>query len=177
MKMLTALYRSPDIQALAKAKRLPDHKGIIKDNEHTVDIPCSKGRIFCVLDQVLEDDSCQDIKTSKSPWTEEKVHEGAQHLWYPYVAIKKGWVTYKEDALGKYVLFRYIVVTTTVNPQVQVISIKVREHSINEFERAFDLRLGKINLYTKMQDFPHTAGPHCRWCPYQKLCPAWQTPT
>jgi hypothetical protein len=163
--MLHALYKYPKVQELPALREITG-----KASEHCIDIPCRQGRLYGFIDMILEDNSLNDIKTSKSAFTAAKRDEQRQHLFYVYGALKMGWLEPNKFPYK----FRYIVVTTAAAPLVQVLTFNVTEKALQEFEEDFGLRLTKIELSFDTGLFPHNPGAHCRFCPFKNVCPAHQ---
>lgn len=158
-RMLRALFNSQEIAGLSNAKAF----------QVKIDVPCGQTRLFGYLDMHLEDDSIIDLKTSGKPWDDAKFNASEQHIAYPFGMIRMGMIPKKFP-----IIFKYVIVTTTVNPQVQILTAKISEEALVKYERKFNDRLEKIKLETELNMFPTNRGSHCHYCPYRNLCPAWK---
>lgn len=155
--MLDAMYSHPEIQALPTSFSFtPEQK--VKASYGNQDL-------FGVIDMGLTDGSVNDFKTSKKKWTEQKVRENSQHLAYTWLA--------RQTKLSPATTFRYIVVTTTGNPFVQVITVKVTDEYIESFLEQCRETTGYIDLDL----FYPVPNRFCDWCPYKNICPAFTPPT
>ncbi len=155
--MLQAMYQHPDIQQLPTTFSFPP--------EQKVKYEYGNGTLFGVIDMGLTDGSVNDFKTSGKKWTEQKVRENFQHLSYTWLA--------RMTKLSPATVFRYIVVTTTPNPFVQVITI----HVTQEYIDAYIKQAQEITGYIDLDLFYPTPGRHCNYCPYKNVCPAFTQPT
>lgn len=145
-----------------RVKKLPAHRTI----QQKIDVPCGKIRLLGYMDMLHTDNSITDIKTSKSLWTNQKLSETQQHIAYPYGAMKAGFIPNTFP-----VLFRYLIVTTGLMAKVQIIEVLITEEDFVRYERGFIERANRISL----EVFPPKKTYECNWCPYKRICPAWQT--
>lgn len=154
--MLKALYNHPKIKELPKMK-------LIHGKTCEKKVICSVGGKSSVgyIDIVIPDVAPIDIKTSARKWDAGRVKESIQHLDYTYALRKEGMHFDK---------FIYIVVTTGKNPFVQFIEVDITDEALQKFEDEFVDTVEQIELDL----FMPTPDSHCNWCPYRKVCPAYQ---
>jgi hypothetical protein len=162
----------PNIEAMMKA--LFTHQAIIdfpkaKAFQVKIDVPCGQTRLFGFLDIHQEDNVIIDVKTAGKPWDDKKIAGTEQHIAYPFGMLRAGRIPPVFP-----IIFKFVIVTTSVNPQVQIITFKLSEDALKKYERKFDERLTKIKLEMELGMFPANRGVHCNWCPYKNMCPAWR---
>lgn len=152
-KMLEAMYAHHEIEKLPRTFSF--------EPEQKVSHSYGDQELFGVIDMGLTDDSVNDFKTSSKKWTEQKVRENFQHIAYTWLA--------RMTKLSTAKTFRYIVVTTTPNPFVQVITVNVSDEYIESYLEQARATTGLIDL----DMFYPIAGRHCYYCPYKNICPAF----
>lgn len=153
-KMLYALFTSTEVLSLPAAAGF----------QEKIDVACGSSRLLGYMDMRHVDNSITDIKTSKKQWDEKKLLGTEQHIAYPYGAVKMGLI---QPVFP--IVFRYVITTTGSDPVVQVIELKITETDFTEYEKRFSQRIKKIQL----DIFPTKRSYECSWCPYKKICPAW----
>lgn len=153
-KMLYSLFTSIDVLSLPAAAGF----------QEKIDVVCGGGRLLGYMDMRHIDNSITDIKTSKKQWDEKKLSETEQHIAYPYGAVRMGLL---QPIFP--IVFRYVITTTTENPSVQVLELSITESDFLAYEKRFSERIKKIEL----EIFPTKRSYECNWCPYKKICPAW----
>lgn len=158
-RMLHALFRHEEVMQMPSARAF----------QVKIDVPCGQTRLYGFLDLHLMDDSIVDLKTSGKPWDDAKFNASEQHIAYPFGMVRAGMIPRKFP-----IIFKYLIVTTTANPQVQIITVKISEDALIKYERKFDERIEKIKLESELDMFPTNRGTHCHYCPYRNLCPAWK---
>lgn len=158
--MLKALFTSKNAQDIVNTK--------IKHRQFKVDCPCGDTKLLGFIDQIMEDDSVIDVKTSKSLWTEDKVKETEQHLAYPYGVWKMGLITTFP------IIFKYLIVTTSDHPQVQILTYKVSKEALLKYEQKFMERSERMKMQIELDVFPTNKAYHCGYCPFRSICPAHQ---
>jgi len=158
-KMLEAMYANEDVQSLDKNKLVEG-----ENSEYKMSVQCGSQELMGYID-ILYPDIIIDLKTASSKWDNEKVKGALQHFAYTYGARKLGVSTAKE--------FWYVVVGSKGNPFVQVFKIKISEEVLQKFEEDFSRTITKIELDIFTPTPSEGYKPPCCWCPYKKVCPAF----
>lgn len=158
--MLRAMYMHPEVAALPHPKLVEGENCEFKLEADLGGENRMLGYVDVLLDEV---EYAIDFKTSSRPWDEKKILENFQHLSYPLGLRLIGRSKVKK--------FLYIVVTTKGRPQCQVITLDVSDEVCEAYRRRHFDAVKRISLDLFM---PTPTRQECGWCPYKKLCPAWQ---
>jgi putative RecB family exonuclease len=126
------------------------------------DLPDLVARIDVVW-QTDESTHLMDLKTSRSRWSETKVHESAdQLLLYQLLASRL--------APDQELQLHFGVITKAKSPAVQLLNVP---HDEERASKVVDLMLPVWNAMKAGVDFASPSPMSCSTCPFQSRCPAY----
>lgn len=132
--------------------------------EYKLEFACGTSRVFGFVDLILPNGIAMDLKTAGRKWTQEKLAEANQHGIYTLGLRRQ-----KLCIVEKFYYPICIRPTEKRKADFQIISLEISNTYLKKVEESFDKTLARI----ESDLFPPQQGNHCRYCNFQRYCPAF----